>query len=100
MNLLKSHRHNNPESQRQYDMNLRHFSTQTERVAFLMWKGDGLTTAQAMRLGILDLRARVRDIRHKLKVKVCHENIKGSTARRWFLDDEGREKVNEIYKFG
>lgn len=80
--FINSERHpeNSKVNQRHHDSNIEHFARQDRQVLELLRKGVKLTTGGALRIGIGDLRRRIKTLRDA-GINVQDEFVKDSTGK-------------------
>lgn len=81
-----THPHNNRESDIQFDENIGHFQTQTERVLAILQSGETITSLKAYGMGIIDVRARIKQIRDSgINVK-DRKIVGGRGAKEYYIE--------------
>lgn len=75
-------RENTAENQAHFECNAERFSEQCKKVYELMMQGIRLTTTEALKYGIGDLRARVRDLIKFYNVPVKKDFVKTEDGKR------------------
>lgn len=97
---LKIHKtENNPESQEHLDENKMHFSQQSLRILFLLYRGKKLTTLNAPSLGVRSLPRRIKDLRDKNNIHIDEKWRTNGDGKKidkvWFIDQASRRATKK-----